>query len=455
MKDLYAGITFITFGNIFVAESQTILTMKKVFSLLLLLSLFIAGKAQNILIPGDNSLEKKWIKNGKSEMGYYVPNGDKMTEICSFTIDVHYNNKTLSVYTALNFLNSNEQWVDTCVSDANTFHPVYRSSFSKNKAYVLNYGKDVTGYYYDKQTQKRNTIKETLKEPCFDNYTYPYLLGLLPLKAGYKKDLVVYDYNPDNTTNIKKTIIEEVKNNIYSSALSGEHKVWQVSVFEEATNDKYQYYIDKDTRRIWKIEISSKGQQLLLIDKELDFNPFTSTFDKEATLKLVKNGSAVISGVAFARDNQAAIKGIAILNVNKKQYAKTGTSIILIPYTDFFKEWIKVNESSRKKGRSIPLPKEAAECIKVATVYDNEGNFEFVNLMPGEYMVYTEFGYVHTASRREVIGYTDTYINGMFQGSYANTVTYNYNTNASAAVKKVVSIKKEGETVSVKLKKTL
>ncbi len=429
--------------------------MKKISSFLLLLNFTMAGKAQNSLAPGENAFEKKWIRSGKSEMGYYAVNGGGMTEICSFTIDVRSNNKILSVYTALNFLNSNEQWVDTSISDANTFQPIYRSSFSKNKAYVLNYGKEVTGYYYNKQTQKRNLIQEPITEVCFDGYAYPYLLGLLPLKTGYKKDLVVYDYKPDNTTNIKKAIIEEVKNNVFTSSLSGDHKVWQVSVFEEATNDKYQYYIDKDTRRIWKIEISSKGQQLVLLDKELDFNPFTSTFDKEATLKLIKNGSAVISGVAFARDNQAGIKGIAILNVNKKQYAKTGISIILIPYTDYFKEWIKLNESSRKKGRAIPLPKEAAECIKVATVYDNEGNFEFVNLMPGDYLVYTEFGYVHTGSRTEVIGYTDTYINGMFQGSSANTVTYNYTTNASAAVKKVVSIKKEGENVSIKLKKTL
>jgi hypothetical protein len=74
--------------------------------------------------------------------------------------------------------------------------------------------------------------------------------------------------------------------------------------------------------------------------------------------------------------------------------------------------------------------------------------------MPGEYLLYTEFGYVHKSSRTEVIGYTDTYINGMFQGSSANTQTYSYNTNASATVKEVVTIKKEGENVSVKLKKT-
>jgi len=195
----------------------------------------------------------------------------------------------------------------------------------------------------------------------------------------------------------------------------------------------------------------------LLVNKEPEHNLFVNKFNKEETLNLIKNGSSVISGQVFARDNQndGALKGMAVLNINKKQFAKAGTSVILIPYTEFFKEWIKLNETSRKKGKAIPLPQEATECIKVAPVYDNQGHFEFVNLMPGDYLVYTEFGYVHTGKKTEVTGYTDTYINGMFHGSRANTETYGYSTNASASAKKIVTIKKDGDKEFVKLKKTL
>jgi hypothetical protein len=430
--------------------------MKYLF-LLLFIATSVVCNAQNILVPSDNIFEKNRLKNSKTEMAYFAVNGNKMVEIGSFVIDIASNNKTMSVYTTLQFLNSTDLWIDTCISDAGTFKPMYRSSFSKDNAYVLKYNKEVTGYYFNKQTQKRTAIQEPVKDAFFDSYAYPYFLSLLPLTTGYKKDLIVYDYKPENKTNIKKTRIEEVKNNTYVSTLTGNHKVWQVSVFEEATNDKYEYYIDKDTRKIWKIEILAKGQKLLLLNKELDYNPFVNKFDKEETLKLIKNGSAVISGQVFARDNQndGKLKGIAIFNINKKQFAKTGTSIILIPYTNFFKEWLKLNEASRKKGKSIPLPVEATECIKVTPVYDDEGHFEFVNLMPGDYLVYTEFGYVHSGIKTEVTGYTDTYINGIFQGSMANRESSGYSTNASASVKKVVTIKTEGEKVSVKLKKTL
>ena len=132
-----------------------------------------------------------------------------------------------------------------------------------------------------------------------------------------------------------------------------------------------------------------------------------------------------------------------------------GTTVLLIPYTDFFKEWIKLNEASRKKGRAIPLPKEATDCIKVTTVYDSEGHFEFTNLLPGDFLLYTEFGYVHTSIRSEVTGYTDTYINGLYQGSRENTTVNSYNTNAGSSVKKIVTIKSDGAKVEVKLKKTL
>jgi hypothetical protein len=421
----------------------------------LLISTQINANAQNLLIPDENVFEKKFIRKGTYEMAYTVDNNGQQLEIGTYKIEINPGVKNLSVYTLLTVAYNGETWADTSIADANTFSPVYRSSFNKTKEFVLNYGKEVTGYYLDKQTNKRNTIKEPVKESFFDNYAYPHLLGMLPLTTGYKKDIAVYEYTPGNSSNVKRAYIEEVKSNIHVSSLTGEHKVWLVNVWEEVKKERYMYYVDKDTRRLWKVEIFSNGQHIILLDKETDFNPFTNKFDKDATLPLIKNGTGIILGRAFARDNQAPIKGIAVLNMNKKQYAGSGTSIILIPYTAFFKEWVKLNEASRKKGRAIPLPKEAAECIKVSTVYDDEGNFEFTGLMPGDYLLYTEFGYVHTGSRTEVVGYTDTYINGMFLGSTARTNTYSYNTNATAGIKKIVTISKEGEKISVKLKKTL
>lgn len=427
------------------------------FTLILLITAGLCN-AQVALTPGKIPFETKYLKTGKYEMGCYIVDGGRETEISSFIIDINANKETMSIVTTLNLVGAGDPRIDTIISDGKTFTPLYRSSFNDKYDLRINYGKEVTGYHYDKQSGEKRVIKEPVNETFFDGYCYPYLLGLLPLASGYSASMPVYDYRPENTVNLKKAIIEEVTSGMYTSSLTGPHKVWLVTVFEQATNDKYVYYIDKETRRLWKVDIfSNAGQHILMVDRETDFNPFKSTFDKVATMKLIKSGSAVISGQVYAKDNEneGMLSGIAVININKKQYARAGTSIVLIPYTDFFKEWIKLNEASRKKGRAVPLPKEAAECIKTTTVYDDKGHFEFVNLMPGDYLIFAEIGYVHTSRRTEVVGYTDTYVNGLYQGTSENTTVRSYVGNTSATVKKVVKIEKEGETVEVKLKKTL
>jgi len=390
-------------------------------------------------------------------MAYFSVSGRQTTEISSFDVEVSVNGKTISVYTRLSLPAGKVMWTDTSIADVTTLKPIYRASDNSDKQYHIAYGNTIEGYYYDKKSNKSTQIKENSKGDFFDGFIYPYLLGALPLTSGYKAILPVYEYKPGTINNISNTRITEVKSGMHKSSITGEHAVWQVSVFEEGTNVKYEYYIDKESRKLWKIGIlAANGKQYLLVDKELDYNPFTATFDKVQTYKMVSAGSATISGQIYARDNENTTKGgIAILNVNKKQYAQQGTSVILIPYTDYFKEWIALNVKLRKEGQAVPLSKEAAECIKVTSVYDNDGNFEFTNLMPGEYYLFTEFGYIHTAARTEVVGYTDTYINGLFQGTTANTQRNRYKTSVTASLKKIVTINKEGEKLTVKLKKTL
>ncbi len=414
--------------------------------------------AQKILIPNESAFEKKWVTSGVTEFSYnFIQGNNAPIEVGNFVVETKNTSTSLSVITTLTLLNTKDTWKDTSISDAKTYKPIYRSSFNVDKEYVLDFGTTITGYYLDKKTKKRTSIKDASTSVFFESYTYPHLLAALPLEIGYRNELPVYDYKPENSDNVKKSIIEETRSGIYKSSITGEHKVWQVTVFETATNQRYIYSIDKVNRKLYSVEIFTNEIHLLLISREIDFNPIKSAFNKEETLKLIKDGNSVITGQAFARDNQnqGLLKGMAILNVNKKQYAAQGTGVVLIPNTDYFKEWKDVNESlGKKKKPLIPMPREVRDCIKTTTIYDDEGHFEFTNLLPGEYFMFIQFGYVHTATAREVIGYTDTYINGNYQGSSENTRTYTYGTNADTMIDKIVTIKKNGEKVSVKLKKT-
>lgn len=75
--------------------------------------------------------------------------------------------------------------------------------------------------------------------------------------------------------------------------------------------------------------------------------------------------------------------------------------------------------------------------------------------MPGEYLLFAEFGYVHTEIGREVIGYTETYVNGIFHGSSERTAGYSEDKNSTASIRNFVTIKKDGDKLSIKLKKKL
>lgn len=178
-------------------------------------------------------------------------------------------------------------------------------------------------------------------------------------------------------------------------------------------------------------------------------------FSKEETMKLVTAGKSSIKGQAFARDNSNGIKGIAVLNINKKQFAPPGTVVMLLPFTDYFKEWMEVSKKYGKQGKVVELPKEARECIRFAQVTDREGHFEFNNLMAGQYLLYSSFGYEHTKHATEVVGRRDHYVNNSYQGSSDIERHFSYGVNANAYVDKVVTIKADGDVEQIKLKKTL
>ena len=417
--------------------------------------------AQTKISLGDKSIDKSLLKSDSYVMGYSINKNDTYIEIGNYETKITNDNKKIDVKTTLLFHNSDIQWKDHFIADANSFNPISSNSTrSGDRNLILSFSNTITGEFQNKSGTK-TPIKENRNENFFDISIYPFILKALPLESGYKATIPVYDYEAlDVNKRFCNIVIKEVKTDLYISDFTGEHKVWKVSVFEESTKNNLQYYIDKSTRKFWKISIvSNKGDIILLKNKETDFNPFQNIFNKEETLKLVNDGNTTIEGVAFARDNEneGTLKGMAVLNINKKQFAPKGTTIVLMPYTAYYKEWMELNkkQSKIKNAKPIPLPKEAFDCFKFTTIYDDEGNFEFTNLMPGEYLLSTSFGYKHTSRRSEVSGTSDVYYKGNYVGSNVYTSVFSYSVPGQANVQKVIAVEKNGEKLQVKLKKTL
>ena len=386
-------------------------------------SIFVFG--QNKILPGAQSLNINLIKIGNSTMGYYFVKDKNPLEICTYQTEVSTNENQLLFNSKLIFLKSDKAWKEQIILDKNTLKPISRKSERETRTFDIKHTNINKGDY-------------------FDIATYPLVLCALPLYTGYKATIPVIDYDSPNKDKIQNVNITDVKSNIYNSELTGEHQVWKVSVNEESTGNLYDYFIDKTSRKIYKITVSSKGNTLILVDKETDFNPFKNTFDKEATLKIVTKGNSVISGEAFAKDDRSGRDDskirIDVLNINKKQFAPKGTKVILLPYTEYFKEWMELNKKQKKiKGAPpIPLSEEAKSCVLITEIYNDKGNFEFTNLTEGEYFVFISFGYTDTFSRREIAGTSDIYINGQYTGTQLNTDTFDYAQTENANFKKIV-----------------
>ncbi len=414
--------------------------MKKLFLIfcITICTVFVFG--QNKILPGNQSINVNLIKIGTSTMGYYFVKDGNAMEISTYQTEVFTKGDQLFFNSKLFFLKSDKQWKEYIILDKNTLKPISRRSERETRTFDIKHSNINKGDY-------------------FDIATYPLVISALPLNTGYKATIPVIDYDSANKDKIQNVNITDVKSNIYNSELTGEHQVWKVSVNEESTGNLYDYFIDKSSRKIYKINVSSKGNNLMLVDKETDFNPFKNKFDKEATLKMVTKGNSVISGEAFAKDDRSGRDDskirIDVLNVNKKQFAPKGTKVILLPYTEYFKEWMELNKKQAKiKGaRPILLTDEAKSCVLTTEIYNDKGNFEFTNLTEGDYFVFISFNYTDTFSRREVTGTSDVYINGNYAGTQLNTDIFDYVQAGNANFQKIVTIKSNGETVNIKLKR--
>lgn len=375
-----------------------------------------------------------------------------------FNMQVIPQGNTFLIISRLTLASGRVTNLDSAIISARDLKPVFSSSISPARDLRVNYNNGTaTVHYFDKSDRKSGSKQETNIGAYYETGSYLSLMTLLPLRTGFKGKIPVYEYDVKNGTGKTYVDIQEVKSGEYKSPKTGTHQVWDVLIHESGSGNSFRLLVDKAEPKLWQVVLTGQSNKMYYVNTEADYNPIKAPFDKAKTMAMITKGNSVISGETYIKDNETEgglLGDISVLNINKKQFAPKGTVVVLIPYTEYFKEWEAQNKKMRKTGISIPLSDDALACMKQTTVYNDKGNFEFVNLMPGEYVVYTDFGYNHSYGRNEVVGYTDHYINGMYQRTTDNVQRKTYNTTASVALQKIVKISKDGETVTMKLKKT-
>jgi len=413
-----------------------------------------AAFCQKAVAPGSKDINTKYIKPEKSLYTVYYVKDTSWTKMGSLTYDIVAENNQLSLTNSYTPKDNSRTSARTTVADAQTLKPISYTSDGKEAKINLNFGETITGNYYSKKTKKDKKLKLNPKEAYIDWNWTDHFIGTLPLDVGYKARFPQFYYTDGSDVFIEYYTIKEVKSFSYNSPKTGKHEAWLVTVSEESSGGIYNYIIDKKDHRLWQREMSmGKGMWEITTNEELDYQPIKNKFDKEQVVQQISKGNSVIIGTAYARSDSGKKLG-GLVNTAKKQYAPKGTEITLFPDSAYYEEWLEVNKKIRKQKKmpEVPLNADFGYSVKKAKVYDDQGHFEFADLMPGTYLVMASFDFSNSYNYSYVSGYTNYYNYWGYTGSSTNYGTARASYVDKANVEKRVTIDKDGEKKEVNLR---
>lgn len=424
---------------------------KSIFILLLPFATF----GQKIVAPGSPDINASRLKPGKSLYTIYYVKGTTWTKKGSYINDITISGNELTYVS--DFKDENDKWYRrrTSVVDAQTLNPISFKNEGLKNTLTLNFGSTITGKYHYTNGDKDKLISVKSPGKFIDYNLADAIFTTLPISTGYKATMPQFFYTEHPDSLIGNYTIKDVKSYIHRSPKTGNHESWLVSLLEESSGAYYVYIVDKKSYRVWQREMpAGKGITEICVDEELDYQPIKNKFDKVLALQMVENGNGVISGRAFARDHNYGNK-LAVVNTNRAQYAPKGTVVSILANSPYLEEWKEVNKKIRKKNKvqEVPIDPNVAACIKKTTVYDDKGHFEFTNLMPGEYILLTTFGYTHKYSYSYYAGQSNlVHPSGTVLSSSPIYNTASAATGATAEIEMKVTIKSNNDKVEVNLK---
>lgn len=240
--------------------------MKNLFSLLFIFA-FISLNAQTAMVPGDATLETKYVKHESYQMKWYILADSSKHEVARINTQIKPGKNTLAIITSVEVNNAKTSWIDSTITARQGFAPIRHYSDNLERAVKLKFGAPVTGNYLDKVRKQTIKINDVVPQgQYFDSNFYPYLIRLLPLAEGYTQDIATYDFSPAKK-GILTAKITNVKTGTYRTK-AGLAAVWIVTSNEtvKGQTTEVKYYIDKIDRKIYKQEIFD-GMMRTLIER--------------------------------------------------------------------------------------------------------------------------------------------------------------------------------------------
>jgi hypothetical protein len=218
--------------------------------------------AEQPLVPGSSYIEIQTIRPVRYETTWFMLLGRKEIEVGRVVDSVRFANGKLYAVASMYMKNSDKVWVDSTVADSATLNPIRHTSANSRREMVLNFGKIVTGHYTDLTKNERKEISDTVPDAYFDSNLYTHLVRWTKLEDGLKKDITIYNYDPDRKSGIMQMHIADVKSQVFTSGANKKYEVWRVVVTDDISPGLASvYYIRKSNRDLVHQEIV-KGKKV-------------------------------------------------------------------------------------------------------------------------------------------------------------------------------------------------
>lgn len=204
----------------------------------------------------------KMIRPVRYESTWIMMLGRKEIEVGRVVDSVRFLNGKLYAVAAMHMKNSDKVWVDSTIADSATLKPIRHTSANTRREMCLNFGTIVTGHYTDLKKNERKEISDTVSVAYFDSNLYTHLVRWVKLEDGLKKDITIYNYDPDKQSGIMQMHIADVKSQVFTSVGKNKYDVWRVVVTDDISPGLASvYYIRKSDRELVHQEIV-KGKKV-------------------------------------------------------------------------------------------------------------------------------------------------------------------------------------------------
>ncbi|MEY8779556.1 hypothetical protein AB9K32_03965 [Allomuricauda sp. XS_ASV26] len=220
---------------------------------------------QQILTPKSNNIEQNALTDEAYTLNWYMVQDSIIRTLGKVDTEIIVKDHEVSFVVNVRIPNATTPWVDTTIVKKQDFAPIYHSSYNQNRDMVLKYGNQLTGYYFDKKSEEKTIINESLPASIFDSSSYPQLIRCLPYEDGFSAAISIFDYNPKAKIGELSASINQVtthKMKYKGSTLD----VWKVDVTDDISDNRVlnTYYISKSSRKLLKHIIDMNGRKMIM-----------------------------------------------------------------------------------------------------------------------------------------------------------------------------------------------